>query len=262
MMFWDRTIGRAVPQVAALGYDVLEIWAEHLWRDDEDPCEIARALARANLRCTVHCPIMDVNLTSPNRGIREESLRQTLQSVELCDVLGAELLVVHPGKLFSVKNSTAVFWEHQLQALEVIVRHAEKYGVRLAFENMDAHAKLEVVKRAEDIHRALATFTYEKLGVTYDTTHLGTTRANLDFIAAVHNIIHVHLSDALIVPPDEVRTHLPLGEGGLDVEAILRALLPRYQGIFSLETYIPASEDSTPVLQEWKKLEALLDQVL
>jgi len=262
MMFWNRSVEQAVPLAAELGYDAIEIWAEHLWREDEDPRKIERALALANLRCTVHCPIMDLNLTSPNRGIREESLRQTLQSVELCDALGAELLVVHPGKLFSVKNSVDLFWEHQVQVLETIVQHAEKYGVCIAFENMDMHSKLEVVKRAEDIHRALAPFTYEKLGVTYDTTHLGTTQANLDFIAAVDNIIHVHLSDALVVSPNKVRTHLPLGEGELDVEAILRALLPRYEGILSLETHIPASENTTPVLRERKKVVALLDRVL
>ena len=261
MMFWNRTVEQAVVEAARLGYDAIEVWAEHLWRDDEDPQRIKRALAQANLPCTVHCPIMDINVTSPNQGIREESLRQTLESVDLCDALGAELLVVHPGALFSLKDTNR-FWDLQFQALEAIIRHAEKRGVWIAFEHMETHAKLEVVKCADDIKRALEPFTYDKLGVTYDTTHLVTTQANLDFIAAMDNIIHVHLSDAVVEPGGKVRVHLPLGEGVLDIEAILRALLPRYHGILSLETYIPAADDTTPVLHEREKVERFLDRVL
>lgn len=261
MMFWNRTVEQAVVEAVRLGYDAIEVWADHLWRDDEDPQRVRRALAQADLLCTVHCPIMDINVTSPNQGIREESLRQTLASVDLCDALGAELLVVHPGALFSLKDSDR-FWDLQFQALETIIGHAEKRGVWIAFENMDSHAKLEVVKYAEDIKRALAAFAYDGLGVTYDTTHLITTQANLDFVAAMDNIIHVHLSDAVVEPDGRVRTHLPLGEGVLDVEAILRALLPRYDGILSLETYIPAADDTTLVLQEREKVEGFLDRVL
>lgn len=261
MMFWNRTVEQAVVEAARLGYDAIEIWTEHLWRDDGDPQRIKRALAQANLACTVHCPIMDINVTSPNRGIREESLRQTLESVDLCDALGAELLVVHPGALFSLKD-TDRFWDLQFQALETIIGHAEKRGVWIAFEHMETNARLEVVKYAKDVKRALAPFTYEKLGVTYDTTHLITTQANLDFIAAMDNIIHVHLSDAVIEASGKVRVHLPLGEGALDIEAILRALLPTYHGIISLETYIPAADDTALVLQERKKVENFLDRVL
>ena len=261
MMFWNRTVAQAVVEAARLGYDAIEVWADHLWRDDEDPQRVKRALVQADLLCTVHCPIMDINVTSPNRGIRGESLRQTLESVDLCDALGAELLVVHPGALFSLKD-TDRFWDLQFQALEAIIRHAEKRGVWLAFENMDSHARLEVVKRAADVKRALEPFAYDRLGVTYDTTHLVTTQANLDFIASTDNIIHVHLSDAVLESGGKVRTHLPLGEGVLDVEAILRALLPRYHGIISLETYIPAADDTTLVLQEREKVDRFLDRVL
>jgi len=260
MMFWNRTVEQAVAAASVVGFDAIEIWAEHLWRDNEDPEVVARALARAGIKCTVHCPIMDVNIASPNYGIREVSLQQNIESVELAAALGAELIVIHPGALYSRRNAREEFWSWQVDALGQIIAAAEALDVCIAFENMDVHAKKEVVTQPEDLARALASFSYDKLGITYDTTHRITTEANLEFIAKVDNIIHVHLADASTGPDGSIRTHLPLGEGNLDFRAMLRALLPKFRGILSLETFIPASDDLSLVVQEREKVLALLDE--
>ena len=258
MMFWDRTVERALPLAAELGYDVVEVWAEHLWREDEDPRLVASLLEKEGLRCTVHCPIMDLNITSLNRGIREESLRQMLQSVELSHDLGAELLIVHPGRLSSTRGSLNTSWAMQLEALEQIVTYAQRRSVRLAVENMDTHSKVEVVKSHQDIRRITTHFVNEELGVVLDTTHLGSTERVLEFIAGLDNIVHTHLSDARRTPTGAMRTHLPLGEGEIDFQRVLAALLPRYDGVLSLETFIaPGNPDQ--VLAQRLKVEAIVD---
>jgi len=74
MTFWNCTVEEALPQIAEMGYDAVEIWAEHLWRDDLDPSSVACSLETYGLRRTVHCPIMDLNITSPNASLWLTSL--------------------------------------------------------------------------------------------------------------------------------------------------------------------------------------------
>ncbi len=262
MSFWNCRVEEAVARAAHAGYDAIEIWAEHLWRDTEQPAQVRQALQRAGIRCTMHCPIMDINIASPNRGARAEALRQFLQCVELTDALDAELLVTHPGALYSRHDPLGEFWAAQEEALGAIISSAERYGVWIAFENMDTHNAREVVKTPADIRRALAPFNTPRLGVTWDTTHLITTQANLDFVSQVDRIIHVHLSDAVIEADGRIRTHLPLGEGKLDHLRMLAALLPRFHGIVSLEAFIPASDDQTRIVAQQARVAALLDEAM
>lgn len=257
MMFWDRRVEEAIAPMADMGYDAIEIWAEHLWRGDEDPARVARALAAYRIQCTLHCPILDVNLTSLNRGIREESLRQNLRSVELAHDLGATLLVVHPGHLSSNRDNLDSHWRMQFEALEQIAVHGGRYGVHLAIENMDTPNELEVVKTAEDIRRIVDHFAPGQWSVVLDTTHLGTTERIVAFIASGLNITHVHLSDTEALPDGTVHTHLPLGEGNTDFGPVFAALLPHYQGILSLETFIPAG-----TMQKIREQKAWLDRAL
>jgi sugar phosphate isomerase/epimerase len=257
MMFWDRTVEAAVAPLADMGYDAIEIWAEHLWRGHEDPARVAQALAAHRLRCTVHCPILDVNLTSLNQGIREESLRQTLHSVELAHDLCADLLVVHPGHLSSSRDALTSHWQMEYAALDKIADHGERLGVHLAIENMDTPARLEVVKTAEDIRRIVDHYAPGQWGVVLDTTHLGNAARIVAFVEAGLNITHVHLSDTEALANGAVRTHLPLGEGNTDFAPVFAALLPHFQGILSLETFIPAG-----TLDKIRAQKAWLDQAL
>jgi len=243
MMFWSGTVEAALPKVAQMGYDAVEIWAEHLWRAPEDPAHIGRQLRHHGLRCTVHCPIMDLNITSPNHGIRDESLRQMRMSVELTHDLASELLVLHPGALYSSHDSLDEYWRVQLAAFENLVRYAQALGVAVAVENMDVQSKKEPVKTAADVQRIRRHFAPGELGFILDTTHLGTTEHILALVAEMDQIHHVHLSDAEVVSADKVRTHLRLGDGTLDLARVVAAILPKLCGILSLETFVAPGND-------------------
>ena len=250
MTFWNCTVEEALPQIAEMGYDAVEIWAEHLWRDDLNPSSVACSLETHGLRRTVHCPIMDLNITSPNAGIRKESVRQNIQAITLAHDLGAELVIVHPGALFSKHDSLDKYWEWQLDAFERFVAEALRLGVRLVVENMDVQSKKEVVKTAQDIRRITDHFAPGELGFILDTTHLGTLELNLSLMAQFDEIAHVHVSDAEVMPSGQVRTHLPLGEGKLDFKRLLEALLPRLTGILQFETFIPPGNPDKVLAQK------------
>lgn len=257
MNYWNKPVAEVIPLIAAAGYGAIEIWVEHVWRFNENPMVLAGVLQSEKLRCTVHCPVMDVNMTSANPGIRAESLRQMLESVVMTRDLGAELLIMHPGKLSSVNDSLETYWQNQRAAFMQIMERADRAGVRVAVENMDAQNKVEVVKTAQDIARVTGLFAPGKLGVIMDTTHMGSVHRILDFIRDCDDIVHVHLSDAIATPNGEVLLHLALGEGELDFKPILAALLPKYNGILSMETFIPPGNPEKIAAQR-KFIESLL----
>jgi len=244
--FWfagGGSVEASLPVLAELGFASVEIWTDHLWWTGEDPARLASKLESYGLRSTVHCPAWEVNFTSPNRGIREESLRQMFESIEHAQALGADLLVVHPGRLGGPVLSQERFWKLQSEAWDRLVAHADRCNVVLTAENMEVSSKRHVVKTAEDIHRIVGRFPAGKLGVTFDTSHMGDTEGCLAFIAAgLDEITHVHLSDAQTMHSGEVRYHLPLGEGQIDFQRVLEALLPGYRGVLSLETRIPNAD--------------------
>lgn len=258
MSYWHKKLQEAIPIAAATGYDSMEVWTEHLWKFQEAPSHVGSVLASNKMMATVHCPVMDTNITSPNPGIREESVRQFMQAVEMSHDLGARLMVIHPGHRFTLNETLEDFWSLLLASFERIVKHGQKYGVALAVENMDVQKEFEVVKTSEHIQKLTKHFAAEKLGVVMDTTHLSSVPRIVEFIENTDCIVHAHLSDARITDRGTVDTHLPLGEGDLDFRQVFDALLPNYAGIVSLETFVPPAKAQTLVTQrEW--LERMLN---
>src|SRR5690554_2804518 len=84
MVFYSRPLEEAIAAVARCGYDYAELWMEQVMRDypDDPAAGVGAVLNKYGMKATVHCPVMDVNITSPNIGIREESIRQYLSCFE------------------------------------------------------------------------------------------------------------------------------------------------------------------------------------
>ncbi len=252
MSYWYYKVEDAVPLAADTGYDAMEVWTEHVWKFQERASKVGSVLASNKLRCTLHCPVMDTNITSPNPGIREESVRQFIQAVEMAHDLGAELMVIHPGHLYSVNETLDEFWGRLVESFERIMTQAQKRNVRLAVENMDVQKEMEVIKWSEDVKRLRKHFEKENLGIVMDTTHLSSVPQILRFIQDTGVISHMHLSDAKITPQGAVATHLPVGEGELDFKQVFNGLLPHFHGIVSFETFLPPTRSQTLLTQrEW-----------
>lgn len=252
MSYWHQPLTQAIPIAAGTGYDSMEVWTEHVWKYDERASQVGSVLAHNKLRSTVHCPVMDTNITSPNLGIRQESIRQFLQGVEIAHDLGSELMVIHPGHLYSHNETLDSFWALLLQSLEQIITRAQELNVRLAIENMDVQKEFEVVKWSNDITRVTKHFEAEKLGIVMDTTHLSTVPQILDYVANTDFISHIHLSDARVTPSGWIATHLPIGDGELNFQQVFDAVLPEFNGIVSFETFIPPAKSGMLVTQrEW-----------
>jgi len=115
-LLWSLPVAEAAEAAATLGFQGLEIWTEHLWREGS-PSELKEQLARLPLRYFLHAPFMDLNLCSRNARVAQLSLAEQLRALELARDLKIRLVVVHPGRCSSSKDSPEEYWPPLLEAL-------------------------------------------------------------------------------------------------------------------------------------------------
>jgi sugar phosphate isomerase/epimerase len=235
----ERSLPGALELIARLGYASAEIWMEHYLASGQRPATIARRARELGIGLTVHASSYDLNILSTNAGIRRESLRQVHASLRLAAELGATVATVHPGALSSAREDQHAAWRYLEETAAILDQWAGESGIRVGIENMENRGK-EIFCLPADVARLLEP-PRRHLCLTLDLAH---TQTHMDPLAYVKQIPaqwigHVHLSDN-----GPSATHLPLGQGELPVEALLKALGRVYSGIVSLEGYIPGKGES------------------
>jgi sugar phosphate isomerase/epimerase len=88
LLFKSHPLAKVIGLARDQGISWLEVWTEHLWRDNNG--QLLQQLRRSGLELSVHGPIGDLNVTSSNDGIRQESVRQVLKGIEEAAEMGAE----------------------------------------------------------------------------------------------------------------------------------------------------------------------------
>ncbi|MCX7844528.1 MAG: sugar phosphate isomerase/epimerase [Candidatus Bipolaricaulota bacterium] len=183
-----------------------------------------RALGENGLRLSLHMPIHGVNLTWPVRAVAAASLRELVRSLDLAAEIGAEVMVIHPGRLpaeyVPFPEWHARSWDLLRFALGVLLPRAARLGVRLALENLGNGRDRGLVQTAEEHAAVLAEF--PELWACFDLGHLhtlgGAPREHIARIAG--RLLHVHLHDNR----GDWDAHLPLDEGTAPWREALRAL--------------------------------------
>jgi deoxyribonuclease-4 len=203
-------------------FDVLTI-PPHLWPYDIDLAQrraLRTFLAREGLSFdSLNLPSTDQNLCSVTPQMREYSVQQFLDIIDLCEEIGVPMIVVVPGRRANFAPpplEAAYAW---LKAgLEVLLPHAERAGVRLILENHHM-SSMPTVKQMVTF---LDAFGSDHLGIAYDV-------ANAEFVgedqaAAIQTagrwLRQVHLSDASRSKWD----HAPIGRSAVDFAAVAEAL--------------------------------------
>ena len=257
MTFSSKPILEALELIAKCGFDCAEIWVDHAWDEERGASqeELKAALTRLNLQSTIHCSIMHISITSPNKGIREESLRQTFQAIDLAKDLGSRLIVIHPGSRFSILEDPKSHWSHQASSIGKILDYAKQRGVIAAVENMDSDKEIVSVKNWGDLDRLFEDVGSKDKWVTLDVTHVRNTEETLGFIEqAQKHIAHFHLSDGT-----QEKMHLRIGRGELDLRRVVAALKDSgYDGVWSLECFI-ANNNEDKLVEELKAAKALFE---
>jgi sugar phosphate isomerase/epimerase len=237
-VLWPLNVREALKRIKRQGYRGAEILVPHIWRDVRSISDFRSHLRHLGLEILLHAPVTDLNITSTDPDIRRISLDKTAKAIELAGTLEVEHITIHPGRKSSTKDLTEKHWEQQIQSMQHLVAVAESCGVRLCVENME-HRSMEVVVLPEDLERLLGEVGSDSLQIALDVAHVSTVKGIElgEYLSRLRGFTHVHLSDS-----NPGRTHVPLGEGKLDLENVVQELSKRYDGFVTIEGYVPGRE--------------------
>lgn len=230
----ERTVSYALERIARAGYHSAEVWHWHMAMWDEDAQVIKRRAGELGLRLTMHAPAEDLNPISLDAEIAAASRKSLEEALRIAVDLEAEVLAVHPGRLDEAGESFDEAWERMLDWIFELEQTASKLDLEIGLELME-RLPLEIFMKPSDAARLMA-LPLERVGVTIDVAHMNTHMDPVDYLARIEPkwIKHVHLADNA-----PWRVHLPLGEGQIDIGAVLTKLAEIYRGIVSIEGSVP-----------------------
>lgn len=182
-----------------------------------------RALASEHgLRYAIHAawhgPYTD--LTSPDANERGASVDLLTKSIQFAADIGAKVVTCHPG--YRHKCTEEELLENIIDSLDRVKEPVAKNELTLCVENMGAerpaHALFEDRHLFELCERA-------RVSLCLDIVHLASVHPDTaELLSAVKRLApivrHVHLADT-IRPRHK---HLPIGQGDLPLQAILKEL--------------------------------------
>lgn len=234
LLFKSHPLGDVIDLARDQGISWLEVWTEHLWRDDSG--DLVKKLRESGLNLSVHGPISDLNITSSNRGIREESIRQVIQGIEEAAAMDATVITIHPGYLTGRQDAPDDIWDMQISAFARFATRGKELGLVIAMETMEKRNK-EVVIYPEIANQITDAVNMENFGVTFDISHAHTVMDVAEFIRALRRIRHIHISDT-----KNGKVHALMGQGEIAFESVLHALKEKYDGALVIEGWNPKDE--------------------
>ncbi|HMK54589.1 MAG TPA: sugar phosphate isomerase/epimerase [Methanobacteriaceae archaeon] len=160
----------------------------------------------------LHAPTVDLNPASINPGIREETLKQLYETVDLAVKIRAEAITVHPGLISRLEDRVRnIGLYYSIETLKEASAYAKDMDVVFSVENMPNRYAFFCNTPEEHSY-----FTKEcDCRATLDLGHANTSGEIQKFLQ-MPRIHYYHLSDN----NGEKDQHLPLGEGNLDLNAI------------------------------------------
>ncbi|WP_315837472.1 sugar phosphate isomerase/epimerase family protein [Bradyrhizobium prioriisuperbiae] len=215
----------ALRRLQSVGYsrfDVLTI-PPHLWPYDIDITQrraLRDLLASEGLNFdSLNLPSTDQNLCSVTPQMREYSVQQFLDMIDLCEEVCVPMIVVVPGRRANfVPPPPEASYGWLKAGLDTLIPHAERAGVRLILENHH----MSPMPTVQQMVTFLESVGSDQLGIAYDV-------ANGEFVGedqtqairtAGRWLRQVHLSDASRSKWD----HAPIGQSAVDFAAVVQAL--------------------------------------
>ena len=256
MNFPVRPVVKELETISDLGFDYLELAMDspqaHYGMVLRQREGLLRALDRSGMGLICHLPTF-VSTADLTEGLRQTSLKEVIESLEVAAGLGALKAVLHPSYI----GGLGVFVMDQarryaLESLDAIVERADRLGLSLCIENMFPRSNSMV--RPEDFIEVFKR--YPQLKMTLDTghAHIGDRggRRVFELIDRFHERIdHIHANDNF----GKEDNHLPIGAGTIDFPKIIKFLRQAgYDATITLEVF---SRDRDYLRISREKLEAM-----
>ena len=183
---------------------------------------------------SVHSPLIDMNICSLTRSIREASMQELKDSIDDAARLGARNVVIHPGKVsFLGQPYKDHIYEICVDSFKEIHYYSSGTGVMPLIENMPMIPGFMYT----DINRLNSTLDNLDMFMTFDIGHAYTAGFSENEMY-FPRIKHIHLHDN----NGDDDSHLPLGEGSIDLKQVLYLLDEKnYKGTYIIEANNPES---------------------
>jgi sugar phosphate isomerase/epimerase len=257
MNFPIKPVGEELEEIAAMGFDYLELTMDppqaHYSTIRQQTKSILGVLNSHAMKVVCHLPTF-VSTADLTDSIREASLREMFNSLEVAAELGSSKVVLHPGHIGGlgvyVKEIALAYANESLAS---IIDRAEDLGLCVCLENM--FPKCRAFIEPDDFTEILGRF--PKLKITLDTGHanMGSQGGQRIFRFIKQfgpRIGHLHVSDNSGARDD----HIPVGSGTIDFLKIINTLKKcGYDDTATLEIF---SEDRRELQESRDRFDEML----
>ena len=225
MNFPVKPILEEIDEIAALEFDYLELAMDppnaHYSTIRDNRAQIQSALAAHSMQLVCHLPTF-VSIADLTESIRQASLDEMYNSLEVAAELNTLKVVLHPGHIGGLASFVMdMALDYGMKSLEAIIAKADRLGISVCLENM--FPRIQSFYEPSHFTDILERFPDLKLTLDSGHAHIGSRNEQriFDFIRQFgHRIGHVHLSDNLGHRDD----HLPIGGGKINFQKIAKAL--------------------------------------
>lgn len=243
--FRSFSFEETVDCIASAGFSGLEIMCDrpHAWPWDlskDDVQNIGRLLSRkglniANLNAFMMCAIEDFHHPSwieEDREYRKKRIEYTIRCIRLAHALGAPTISTEPGGPVAGVNRDLAL-ECFLEGLSQVTPYAVDAGITLLIEPEPGL----LIQTSNEFLELIDAFGTDGIGLNFDVGHFYC--VNEDPCQKIEElkpyIRHFHLED---IPRSREHRHIMLGEGGIDIPAVLRKIESiAYDGYVTVELY-------------------------
>ena len=136
---WNCDYIQVTNKVADIGFDILEIGADHLYHMSDEEIEQLKETGRQRtIEFTTNSgPSRENDLASPDKAVREHGIAYFVKVMQNMKKLGSKILV---GAIYSFWPSDfaytdkAAAWKDSIEALKVLSKTAEELDIEIALE--------------------------------------------------------------------------------------------------------------------------------
>ena len=181
--------------------------------------QLALAMQKNQLPCTIHGPFLDLNAGSRDERIRKVTLARYGQAFAAARLLKPQQMVLHPGYdrwHYGDSQDEEKWLQTSLRSWEWALKETEGLGFTLALENVFEH-------RPQILTKLLRQMDAERLRFCFDIGHCNIF-SHLPMAEWIDELApfltEVHLHDNLGQEDD----HLAIGQGKIDFPSFFRRL--------------------------------------
>jgi protein FrlC len=255
----------AVSILSKVGFDGIDIWGgrPHVFRSDYSEIELIKLrkmIEQENMVIPSFMPAFfryPHSLSSPNDQVRQESIDYMLRCADNANILGAELLLVVPGRSLYGQGAEDAF-NRLLDSIDQVCAYCEQYELKLGIESAN-QAVTDLVVTHQDALKIINKLDHPSLGVVLDTGHLYLNKEDLVEVMenSGHLILQFHVNDN----DGEHQQNLIPGDGTFNFHNFIRVIKDNsYSGFLSVELGWDYTIDPEPALK--KSIERLRNMLI